>query len=466
MSGKDLPEEFTIGKADFECLFISDLNTDSDLEEVRKELIDADNFRSVEFYEKDPIFYNAVFDNDPLEITLHENEPIRTVKVPESNLYSVKSTEYYSEHLEDGRAEIFENIEFDERVYLFPNGAFVYKYSFHVDKELTTDDIIFFINTIIKLKPVLVTRSEHIAVKERYEEIHQFILDKLEGKSYTDKFHEYSTILVHEFGSELENILEDDLSKRSKVYDAYRHKIHALSVRTVEQWRKRFPKDADFPDKNIATSSVGFLRLNYRNTIAYEYPYSEKTIRNLYSYGIMEIMAWNVLSNVYIMRVGKMIDRLSDKQISHELMLEMEEDRYEIMEALDEFHNYVTTPSFRARNFYEQAIEILGIDDTTQVLEDEVDNLESIISSKHNVEERREEQSMLEAQKEALTGINQILNAEQSNSVLLIVIQIFLIGSVAFDLSNLFGLNQFHTLLMFIGFIMVPILVYIYIRWR
>jgi len=464
MVANSFPDRLSIGRADFECLFITDTNIRQELSTTKEQLSGLDIFQSVEFYRKDPVFFNKIFDDDPLALILREDAQVEGITVPPERITDLKNSRYYEEAIDDGRLNLFEGVSFEEVAYLFPNGALVYKYTFHVDTELTTDEIIFLINTVVKATPKIETTSGPVDVSSQHLRIARKLSDETGSVPYTYDFYRYSTILVHRFGDRIERYVEDDPAKRAEIYDKYRSEIHSLSVRTIEDWQERFPPDADFPDKNIATSSVGFLRVNFRNTIAYEHPYSEKTVRNLYSYGIMELLSWNFLANVYLMRIGRLIDELSQQEVAFDEIMSIEEERYEILEALDDFHNYVTTPSFRARNFYTQAIQILGIDHTTEVLQNEVENLESVVNNQHVAMERREEKQLIENQTMALEGINKVLEAEEANSIILTLLQIFLAGSIAFNISDIFDLGSKQTLSLFVALVVIPLIIYVFVK--
>lgn len=464
MAADSFPDDLTIGRADFECLFITDTNIRQELLTTKEQLSDSDIFQSVEFYGKEPVFFNKIFEDDPLALILREDAQVKNIEVLPEQIADLKNSSYYEKSIDEGRLNLFDGVTFDEIAYLFPNGALVYKYTFHIDTELTADEIIFLINTIIKAPPKIETTSGPVDISSQHLRIARELSNETGCEPYTYDFYRYSTILVHRFGDCIERYVEDDPARRAEIYEKYRAEIHALSVRTIEDWQERFPPEADFPDKNIATSSVGFLRVNFRNTIAYEYPYSEKTVRNLYSYGIMELLSWNFLANVYLMRIGRLIDELSQQQVTFDEIMSVEEERYEILEALDDFHNYVTTPSFRARNFYTQAIQILGIDHTTEVLQNEIENLESVVNNQYVAMERREERQLVENQTKTLEGINKVLEAEEANSIILISLQIFLAGSIAFNLSDIFNIGPKQTLSLFVALVVIPLLIYVFLK--
>lgn len=444
----ELPDNLIIGEHSFEYLFITDTSA-KNIHQLAGEFRKKTLFDGVEQYEKDEPFYDPLFEDDPIRVWLFDSSTIDSVSFDQEAIKTQLNEEdtgkFYEKMKSKGKLELFEDAEYEEMGYLFPNGAFIHKFRFRIDKEVDVNDIIFLTNTVVKLNPtVQVKRPDDFAFKiePRHNEVQEAVYDVCGGAiNNKDTQRKYTTIVVNELGEDLENVLQNDKSLRANLFRFYREEFHALSVRKIERWEERYVEGAKFEEKNIATSSVGFMRVNFRNTIIYDYPYTEETVRSLYSYGIMELLSWQLLATVYLKTTSDMI-REASQQDGTDIadITKIEGHRYEVMKSMEQFHTHVTTPSYRARKFYTEAIDILGIDEVIKELESQIEDLEEIVNNEYSAMQRIRDRRL---------------------NVFLLTLEIILAGSLALNLGSYFELEPttiggiFMVMLLTLGIILI-----------
>jgi len=450
-----LPDELTIGKHSFEFLIVTDTSAENALE-LKERFTKKTLFSSVEEYEKKRPFYDPLFDDNPLRIWLSDNATVNSVLFNEENIDAQLNEEdvgdFYKDLKSGGKLELFEDAEYEEMGYLFPNGAFIHKFRFRIDEEVNTNDIIFLTNTIAKLNPEIRIKEPGEAdetsfnIEPRHERVKEEVYD-VSGPAINneDTHRKYTTIVINELGPEIEDILHDDKSLRADLFTHYREEFHALSVRKIEEWEKRYVEGADFDEKNIATSSVGFMRVNFRNTVIYDYPYSEETVRSLYSYGIMELLSWQLLATVYLKTTSEIIQKASSQnRIKTKDLSLIEGHRYEVMKSMEEFHTHVTTPSYRARNFYTEAIDILGIDNIIVELESQIEDIEEIVNNEYNAMQSIEDRRF---------------------TIFLLTLEVILAGSLAVNIGTYLEIGAESIGVIFLVMLFVLGLIYIFLKW-
>lgn len=428
-----LPNEIEIGRGTISCFFINAISPIANIEEARIYLKNSPLFRTVKYDVRDPNFFNPAYLKDPLMVILNQGNVIEKLIVNQSTLKGhLNDQKFYKRMLSQGKNNLFKDVVFTEKLRIFENGVLIYIITFDISKELSIDDIIFFTNSIVKLQPIIKTKNsqsfELIAkIRTTFERLSLY----LEKKQQTKYIESYSVIQIDQFSENIEKVLSEYPSLRLKLYETYENQIHALSVRTIEEWRERFPPGVQFPDKNVVTSSVGIIRINFRNTLIYEFPYSESTIENLYIFAIVELKAWDFLIDFYLAESQKLIDNYAHKQIGIKDIQEVEQKRYEILDAVDDFSGYTMATSFRTRNFYNQAIKILQIDKLTEALQQRISTLENIVNHQYDSEEREKQSKILNLETKTLEKSYQILNSQEVTSIALIIMNVFMAAAVS-----------------------------------
>lgn len=439
-----LPNEIEIGRGTIYCFFFNAISSIANIENARIRLKNSPLFHMVKYDVRDPNFFNPAYLKNPLIVILNKGSVMEKLIVNRGTLEEhLDAQEFYEVMLSQGKTNLFRDVVFTEKLRIFENGILAYIITFDIRKELSVDDTIFFTNSIVKLQPIIKPKNSQsfnliAKIRTTFEQL-SLCLEKEQQTKYVEP---YSVMQINQFSENIEKVLLMYPSLRLNLYETYKNQIHALSVRTIERWRERFPPGVRFPDKNIDTASVGVIRINFRNTFIYEFPYSKFTIENLYIFAIVELKAWDFLIDLYLAEFQKFIDNYAHKQIGIKEIQAVEQKRYEILDAIDDFSGYTMATSFRTRNFYNQAIKILQIDKLTEALQQKISTLESIIDHQYASEEREKQDKVLNLERKTLEKTYQILNSESVTSIALIIMNVFMAAAVSFAIAQLLNMPK------------------------
>jgi len=327
-----------------------------------------------------------------------------------------------------------------EQVYLYSSGALCYRVDLHYTEAAGVDQLLLVANGIVKYDGAFRLAAERLCPAEVFDTLLGRI-NAVAGRGRADaaKSERYTIISAVRLGDTAERVLLEHSELRRKLYKVYENQIHALSVRTIENWRERFPQGAEFPDKNISTSSVGVVRVNFRNTFICDFPYSRVIAEELYSHAIVELRCWAFMLQHFISDTSRLIDQLVGG-INQELLDTVLHRRAAILDALDDFSSWMLARSFRTRNFLSNAIRIMQLGELTAEVHRKMANV-SQLAQDYTITRQLNEQSASTRQLLSLTNEMKILQDEQAKTgKTLSFINVIVSAAISFTIVDIFSL--------------------------
>jgi len=451
----NLPPNLVVGSCSISCLYLLDVG-EIHISEAQLAIEKSKLFKEIARHKFDVNFFNPIFSMTPLSFVPTNEYKIRSIELPSG------ASEYYQKRI--NKIKILEGIDFIEKFFLYSNGILIYQVIVNINEEVTTDDIICITNIFAKLNPVVnlqpISSNEDIENKQIFQRIRkvQCLIEKAcNSKPRIEEVDSYSIIFIQKLGQEIEKITELNNTLRASIYDIYENEFHALCVRTIEDWEKRYPKNIKFNELNSSLSPVGILRINFRNTLAYEFPYSQEIVSKLYYPAIIELRAWNLLLSIFLAEVQRYIDQVSDLPFNLMPISDIENKRKNILNALDDFNGYAMSTSRRTSNFYDVAINLFEIKDVTNLLLEKLSSLQIIVAQQFkNINTSKQNENSI-IQNKLLNTIQEVLKSQQASSLPILLINILIGGQIAFAAAAAYYLNPTCVLLAYVC--LIPFLI-------
>jgi len=337
-----------------------------------------------------------------------------------------------------------------ENAYLYGSGALCYRVDLHCTKEAGIDMLLAIANGICKYEGTFELDTGQLNPSMVFDSLLARI-NATPGGGHVDaeKSERYTIITAVRLGDKAERALLEHTELRGTLYKAYENQIHALSVRTVENWRERFPKGARFPDKNISTSSVGVVRVNFRNTFIFDFPYSRSVAEELYGHAIVELRCWAFMLQYFISNTSLLIDQMVGG-INESLLDTVLQRRAAILDALDDFSSWMLARSFRTRNFLSNAIRIMQLNELTQEVQRKMGVLNRLAQD-YTVTRQLHEQAASTHQLLSLANeMKSLQDAQARSGKTLAFINIIVSAAIAFTIMDTLSLPWWTAVVSFV----------------
>lgn len=388
------------------------------------------------------------------------SKPILVFKSPTTVIASVQNNSKSDDNgLEASDFKKLEGAKLDYRLHLSANGIAVITLSMEVHGHLATDDLIKLTNAIVKYECNILCaderRFELSSEIERWRES----LSKMVDEKRTDIKRSYSTITIIE--------LPDDFAHgdpEMPIYQAFEHEWHALSVRTIEQWQQRFPKGMKFAEGNQSISPAGVLKINMRNTVIYEYPYSQKEVEELYDPIFVESRIWDLLLAAEMQVLQNLIRDHEVSQATSVSEAYIEKLRQLGLSTLNEIDSFHLSTSKRTRNLYMAIHEAFGIPDLKSVFSKKLEQLDAILNNLRSRTQSRREIEIAKRQQSVLEREFEAARQEGAARILLMFIGVSTGLSLALGLGTAFGWSKTATFWSLIAFLGIYGLLYLVLR--
>lgn len=447
-----LPKDLILGESHIQFLFINFVDHMRSEENVLTALSHGGFERQARWI-PDPEYYSPFASNSPHVLTRIQDygptEGITVDSVPNSALALFQSLASTDAGSPLSKLVIPGNVT--EEIYLYSSGALCYRVDLHITAEAGVDLLLATANGIAKHNGKFALAGGEVCPAQVFEQLLSRI-EQTDEDAHVDasKSERYTIITAVRLSDEAERVLLERPEVRATLYDTYENQIHALSVRTIENWRERFPKGAKFPDKNISTSSVGVVRVNFRNTFIFDFPYSRSTAEKLYAHAIVELRCWAFMLQYFIGETSELIDQLAGGVDQH-LLDKVLARRARILDALDDFSSWMLARSFRTRSFMSNAIRIMQLDELTTEIHRKTAILNQLAQD-HTTTRQLEQQANLARQMVALSDETKQLQEQQARSgKTLDFINVIVSAAVAFTVAETLGFPWWGGVLSFVA---------------
>ena len=430
------------------CTF--DIGEIRPLEEVRRELLAREPALPLEFLVRNANFFDQ---ESSKPILRSESNGHSRVEVVVPNTARVPSR--YSEAVTSACAAL-EGAGFREVVYISASGVGCLIYVLDVDVDLDTTALILATNAITKYSSRLtLSNGTEFCAKDRVDEwlcrLRQF-----REFERTDYRREYS--LIHLL--ELDAGCRDQAAKSgASIYDTWENEWHALSVRTIENWQDRYPKGLKYDEPNQAVSPAAVLKINMRNTVIYEFPYSKTEVEDCYYPVMIEARMWDMLVTSQLQSIQRTIAQYEDEDFAEVSGSVFKRLKKSALKTFNEFDGYYLSTSKRTRNLYDAAYHAFQTKQLLGSLEKKIDQLDVLLSDIHEAMEAATGKQVASRQRDLLEQAQEGADQERASKSLLsfvgVVTGLSLAISIAqvFKLSNLWALILMAALLAMFGII-------------
>ncbi|MFB4306618.1 hypothetical protein [Actinomadura sp. GTD37] len=235
---------------------------------------------------------------------------------------------------------------------------------------------------------------------------------------------------------------EEATAKMMPVYDLYEHEFHALSVRVIIDWEKRYPAGLKYNEPNQSLSPAGVLRVNTRNTLVYDYPYTRKDIEDLYYPAITEVRIWDMLIACQLQHVQRLLARYEVHPPTEVSAQYVEDVRQDVLRTFNEIDGFYLATAKRTRNFYRHAYEEFHIKDLRTLLESKTGQLERLLDIAQASSKAARQMEAIDQQRHLLQKSQERAETERATNFTLILIAITTGVSAAINLGTAFKLQS------------------------
>jgi hypothetical protein len=282
--------------------------------------------------------------------------------------------------------DLFAGIQLSRRWYISSTGVGCLFFTVELSGSINTGQIIAATNALVKYDSIFEFSDETtMSIQQSIDAIRSSLLPCVTAKR-TTYVREYSVINILQLApSTKKRCAKSGLT----VYELFQNEWHALCVRTIEEWRERFPAGSTFQEPNRSISPVAVLKMNLRNTVVYEYPYPRRDIEALYDPVFVNTRMWDLLLAVELQHMQKEIAIYESVGF-----IDASADRLEFLrriglQTINEFDGYQLSTSKRTRNLYEMAREVFQIPAMITLFEKKLAYLDQLLTSTY--QSRRQE---------------------------------------------------------------------------
>lgn len=437
-------------------LFSFDIGEIDALSKV-KETVELKQSGTVEYLVRNPRFFDSAA-SKPLLVYRPTGTPTILEIAPQWSLVPLTH-----EHAVADACERLVGSSFTEALYLSASGIGLILFAVELGGPLTTGKLISSTNTLVKYGSLVRLSDETIfSVQARVSEWRDFLKEHV-CSSRTSYVREYSVVHVLKLD---EKTKVAPAKVGQSLYQMYENEWHALSVRTIEDWEDRYPRGSHFDEPNQAISPAGVLKINLRNTIVYEYPYSEVEIRDLYDPVFIETRIWDLLIAAQLQTLQRIIEQYEDtdySDVSGELLQSV---KRSAIKTFNEFDGFYLSTSKRTRNLYEIAHNAFHTRALLVLLKTKVEQLDVILHGIHSTRRELLEAESGRQQRNLLERAQETSDREEASRLVLSVIGVFTGLSFVLSLSSAFKLSMFWSFYLMVDFGVVFLLIYAVARFR
>ncbi|MFI9545517.1 hypothetical protein ACIHAR_16570 [Streptomyces sp. NPDC052016] len=336
--------------------------------------------------------------------------------------------------------ELLRGAQFREHLILSASGIGCLVFVTEIQKPLDTDQIIFLSNALVRERSTLALSDGSTFDIPRRIEFLRTTLDPFIESARTDYVRTYSMIHLIELSPETVNAATDS---GMSLYARYENEFHALSVRVIEAWQRRFPQGSRYPDEpNSSLSPVGVLKMNMRNTVFYEHPYDEAEVEDLYYLAMVEIRIWDLLITAQLQLVQAQLaqyEHFEFEEISPELARRL---HLSSLRTFNEFYGYYLSTSKRARHFYRQAYKTFDVADLLALLRDKTNQLDAIVVRIRETSVGLHQRELVAHQRDLLEQSTESMHRDRAVTRVLNLISLVTGLSLALQLKTSLGLGD------------------------
>lgn len=350
------------------------------------------------FLERNPRFFDAA-SSKPFLVACSINPPSVVDIIPSASLVPPSSVSAMVRV-----CQMLKGAVFKECCYLSASGIGVLFFAVELHELASTDEIIMATNALVKYDSIIkLSEGADFNVASRIREWRK-CLKPYVVRDRTQYVREYSVIHVLELDDQM---LLAANQARGSVYDLYENEWHALSVRTIENWQARYPKGLPIREPNQAISPAGVLKINMRNTVVYEHPYSMSEVIDLYDPVFVETRVWDMLVAVQLQTAQQIVEQYENadySDVSGEMLVRV---KRSALRTFNEFDGFYLSTSKRTRNLYEIADAAFQTHSLLGLLKDKVEQLDAVLAGIHlarqelrSAESGRQQRNLLERAQE------------------------------------------------------------------
>ncbi|MFJ9833836.1 hypothetical protein ACIRU2_21025 [Streptomyces sp. NPDC101169] len=336
--------------------------------------------------------------------------------------------------------ELARGAAFREHLILNASGIGCLVFVAEISAPLSTDQIIFLANALLKDRSTLALSDGSTFDIPRRIGYYRDILAPFINSERTGYTRTYSMIHLIELSPDT---IEAAISSGQSIYDRYENEFHALSVRVIPAWQQRFPQGSRFPDEpNGSLSPVGVLKMNMRNTVFFEHPYDEAEVEDLYYLAMTEIRIWDLLITSQL--------QLVQAQLAEYEIHEFEEVSLDLARRLhlsslrtfNEFYGYYLSTSKRARHFYRQAYRTFDVADLLALLREKTAQLDAIVIRIRETNVNLQQREIVTHQRDLLEQSMESMHRDKAVTRVLNLISLIAGVSLALQLQDSLGLGS------------------------
>ena len=237
-------------------------------------------------------------------------------------------------------------------------------------------------------------------------------------------------------------------------------------MRTIEEWRERFPKGSTFRESNQSISPVGVLKLNLRNSVIYEHPYSQKELADLYDPVFVDTRIWDMLLAVELQHIQKIIERFETGGLVNTSAENLEELRQIGLRTINEFDGFQLSTSKRTRNLYQLARNAFQIPEMVDLFEKKLSYIDRLLDSSRAFRSQQDDFESVLRQQELMERSNESSEREGASRFLLSVIGIATGLTLALNVVQAFQLGKIWNIILLAGTGLAYALIYVLARVR
>jgi hypothetical protein len=219
-----------------------------------------------------------------------------------------------------------------------------------------------------------------------------------------------------------------------------------------------------FDEPNQAISPTGVLKINMRNTIVYEYPYSDKEIKDLYDPVFIEVRIWDLLIATQMQTVQRIVEQYENANYSDVSCELLQRIKRSALKTFNEFDGFYLSTSKRTRNLYEIAHNAFRTRDLLLLLKNKVEQLDILLSGIHSVRQELQGAEIGRQQRNLLERAQENSDREGALRMLLSVISVVTGLSFALSVASSFNLSSAWKWYLMGAFGAVFLIVYLIVR--
>ena len=371
------------------------------------------------------------------------SKPLIMVKEEESELLEVvpdwgRVPEKYRVEVEEA-CDLLRGSLLDIRWFVSSTGVGALFYDSVLEQDVHTAEVIAATNALVKYRADLrLASGAALNVRDRIVAFRR-MLSSCVIQERSDYVREYSRINVVQVAP---SVWEECNRMGLPIYLAHESEWHALSVRTIEEWRERFPRGSTFREPNRAISPVGVLKINMRNAVVYEHPYSEQELADLYDPVFVETRIWDMLLAAELQYIQNYIAAYEAGSVIDVPAGRLEALRQIGLRTVNEFDGFQLSTSKRTRNLYAVAREAFEIPAMVGLFEKKLAYLDRLLDSARAYKQEEDDLAGARQQQELMERAYGSAEEEGATRLLLSIIGVATGLTLALNIVEAFELPQ------------------------